>query len=358
MIKQEKTKSEISNLIDNDNNFKKIIEVFKNNEFSDGNRYEYVDESKSGLSNIFYTITLNENLNKIIMPVFSSEKTTTWNFSYLKKIREYLSNEYTDLEDHEIVSKIIIPIYYYDKYTGDVQFLSVIKLNDFLEYGMKGKNGYSVYFWNDKLPNRYNIKLKDLRSDLFIDSLPLYNKKQLRVLCTDYATKYFTKFSTLSNSRSDKQKIKNISDGLYAQIYTYLQLIKNGYNVSMDWHMEDDLGIDIKFYINGETINIDVKSTRTTDLKISKNRKETDFYAICIWDKKSKEPILTGFIHKYRFWKSSLFKTEAPILDNEMYHKSLEQLQSYVYTIDDLFKEWHNYNSLKMKRGEKLFAIQ
>lgn len=352
MIK-EKTKLDISNLIESDTTFQTILSLYQKAQLTSGERYEYIDDSKSGLSNIFYTIQVNNVNNKIIVPIFSSEKTITWNFSYLKIIKDCINQ---DIQDSDLVKMILCPLYFYDKYTGDVQFLSVVNLWDFIEYGNKGKNTRSVYFWNDKLPNQYSLKLKDIKSKLFIDTLPHLSNQQLKKTCDDIAVKQVNKFNTENDKRTQKTRIKNISDGLFAQFYTFLQL-KDDYTVEMNFiEGEDDFGIDLSFMINNVVINIDVKSTNTNELKISRNRKETDFYAICTWNKNL--PKLEGFLHKYNFWKSSINQTEAPIKNSdEMYVKSLDELKPFIIEFDQIFNEYHQYNKNKMKRGEKLFAI-
>ena len=231
-------------------------------------------------------------------------------------------------------------------------FIQCIKLNDWINNGFKGKNGYSVYFRNDSLPNKYLLSMADIRADVFIKLLPTYSKKDLKILMTDYANKWYKKFNN-DTKRSDERKIKDIANGLYAQIQVYLQLKNNGYDVILDWSTADDLGIDIIYKVNDKYIHIDVKSTKTKDLKITKNRKETHFYAICTW--KKTEPVLLGFLFKFHFWKTNLIDSNAPELKNDMYIKSLEDIQSNIVDIDKLFTILHNYEILKLKKGQRLF---
>lgn len=349
---EKKSKLEISELITNDEHFKAILGIYKKNKYTKGNLIEYKNDYKNGLTNNVVTIDLNDKLNTVIIPIFSTEKTITWNFNYLNFIKTHIN--YSG-EDEDLIDKIKCPLYYFDKYNNEVIFLQLVNLRDFLNNGNKGRNGHSVYFWNDKLPNYYALKKKNIVSELFVDTLPLYNIKELKELCKTYADKYYSRFQKENDNRSAKTTINNISNGLYAQLTVYLQLLKDGYNVTMDWYEDDDLGIDIQLHINNEIINIDVKSTKTKDLKISKNRKETDFYAICSWEKS--KPVLLGYLFKFYFWKSKILNTDKPTFKNDMYLKSLTDLEDYIVPIDDLFKIKHKYKTLKMKRGQRLFSI-
>lgn len=350
-------KEEIVDKILKDSNFTGILKSFKN-EITSAFKIEFDNEYKNGLCNILYGVTINDKLEKIILPIFSSEKTTTWNFSYLKDIKRVIpANMLNGLEDHQIIDMIYCPLYFLDKYSGEIIFLSLISARNFIDNGMKGKNGYSTYFWNDKLPNKYSINKKELVSDVFIMSLPHYTKKQLKEICKTYATKFHAKFADVTK-RNEQTKIKNISNGLYAQISVYLDLLKSGYDVTMDWHTEDDLGIDIQLLLNDVLFNIDVKSTQDENLKISKNRKETDFYAVCTWNKN--EPILEGYVFKFDFWKSEILETEAPEVKNEMFIKSIKSLNKsgHLLNIDGIFGRYNTYKIKKMKRNERLFNVQ
>ena len=124
----------------------------------------------------------------------------------------------------------------------------------------------------------------------------------------------------------------------------------------MKWNDGDDLGIDIIYYTHNTQINIDVKSTHDEYLKISKNRKETDFYAICKWDKQ--DVILLGFLFKYNFWKSTVINTEEPEKIKEMYRKKLTKkfLSDNVVDIKELFSITNNYKLKKMKKAASLFS--
>jgi hypothetical protein len=348
------SKSEITQKIVSDKNFKTILKTYKT-DLTQGFAVSFSDGYKNGLADSIYGITMDDKLISLLVPIFSTEKTITWNNSYLKTIRSVLPNEYQNLEDHEIVALVKTPLYYYDKWTNDVQFLSLVNLTDWINNGMKGKNGYSVYFWNDKLPNKWSLDKKQLSGEVFVATLPKLSNKELKNICTEYATAYHKRFADVS-LRSDLTKIKNIALGLYAQIKTYLWMLNNGYDVSMEWNDGDDLGIDITYRVNGMEINIDVKSTKTDLLKISKNRKETHFYAVCNWNKS--EPQLLGLLFKHNFWKSDVINTTAPEKKNEMYTKTLKQIAPDLIDMDMTFNVLHNYNILRMKRGQRLFNAE
>lgn len=350
-------KNEIVEKILHDSNFTSILNSFKN-DITSAFKIEFDNEYKNGLCNILYGVTINGKLQKIILPIFSSEKTTTWNLAYLKDIKRVIPEAMlATLEDHEIIDMIYCPLYFLDKYSGEIIFLSLISAHDFVHNGIKGKNGYSTYFWNDKLPNSYSINKKQLNSDVFIMSLPHYSKKQIKDICKTYATKYYERFANVSK-RSAQTIIKNISTGLYAQIIVYLDLLQAGHVVSMNWQTEDDLGIDIRLFINDIYLNIDVKSTHDENLKISKNRKETDFYAVCSWEKS--EPVLEGYVFKFDFWKSEILDTVAPVKSGDMFIKSIKELKKEKALIhfDEMFGKFNNYKLKKLKRNERLFNAQ
>jgi len=346
--------SEIVAKIISDSTFKLILKAYKT-PVTTGFVTTFANEYKNGLVDKLYGITIDGKLVSILVPIFSSEKTITWNNSYLKTVKSVLPAEHQHLEDHELVKLIKSPLYKFDEYTGDVIFLALVNLSDWINNGFKGKNGHSVYFWNEKLPNPWSINLKQLQSEVFVLTLPTLSNKELKTLCLDHATAFHKKFAD-TTQRSEQTKIKNIATGLYAQIKTYLWLKESGYDVSMEWVGGDDLGIDIVYHVNGMAINIDVKSTKSEFLKISKTRKETHFYAVCNWNKN--EPQLLGFLFKHNFWKSDIVNTTAPEKKNDMYTKSLTEISKDLVSLDQTFAILHNYNMLKMKRGQRLFNAE
>ncbi len=354
MTEIQSTKEQITDVIITDKNFKNILNSFKT-DITSAFSLSFNNEAKNGLVDKIFGITVKDELLHLIVPVFSTEKTITWNFSYFDTILEMLPKEYQDMETHILKEKIICPLYFYDKITGDAIFLSLVKLSDWINNGLKGKNGYSVYYWNDKLPNKDSMTKKDLTSYVFTTTLPFLKDKEIKKICDEYATKSYAKFANESN-RSSQTIIKNIATGLYAQIKVYLYLLENGYEVRMEWADGDDLGIDIQYFTHNTWINIDVKSTKTDDLKISKNRKETDFYAVCSWDKSN--PILLGFLFKYDFWKSDLTKSKSPEKKDDMWFKTLKDIKKDMTDIDNIYSKYHNYQIQRMKRNERLFNEQ
>lgn len=346
--------SEIVEKIVTDKTFRQILKTYQT-PLTTGFVTRFVNEYKNGLVDKFYGIKIEDKLVALLVPIFSSENTITWNNSYLKTIKSALPAEYQTLEDHEIVNLIKCPLYKFDAYSGEVVFLSLVNLSDWIFYGMNGKNGHSKYFWNEKLPNQWSIDGKKLKGEVFVLTLPKLSNKELKKICAEYATKFHAKFADIS-VRSEQTKIKNIANGLYAQIKTYLWMVASGYDVSMEWVAGDDLGIDIVYHVNDMNINIDVKSTKSDLLKISKTRKETHFYAVCNWNKS--EPQLLGFLFKHNFWKSEIVNTTAPEKKNDMYTKTLKEVSKDLVTIDKMFDIVHNYNMLKMKRGQRLFNAE
>jgi hypothetical protein len=350
------TKTEITDLVSNSEILKKIFTLYKNNK-TEGHVYNMEFSQYSGANGLLksiYVFTINDQIIDIILPIFTSKKTSTWDFKYNQIIADTLKDDYKlDVGQVTELTKTAI-FYLVDK---EVSFLSLLNVSDFINYGQKGQNGKSVYFWNDKLPNQYSLNMTNLKSDLFVKLLPQYNNKQLMKICLDYATINYSKFNN-EQKRGSKTIISNISKGLYAQIKVYLQLKSEGHQVNMHWKDQDDLGIDITLESNGININIDVKSTSDEFLKISKFRKETDFYAIVNWIKT--EPKLLGFIIKYSFWKSDIYNSKSPIKDEKtglFYKKITKKWQKEFLKIEGLFSNLQEYKKSKIKQKEQLFDL-
>lgn len=349
-------KTEITSVINNDQVLKQILNIYKDNEKTTGTRIDNLNnEKKNGLSDSIYVIKTNDTITNIIVPIFSTQKTVTWDFYYLDIIKDAIP-ELEDKQDHEIVSLITCLLYFFDTHDNELLFLSYISLNDWLSHGKKGKNGSSVYWWNDKLPNKYSITKKEIISNLFVQTLPYLTKTEIRKICKEYSEKFYQKFNTENDTRTSKQTINNVANGLYAEILIYLQLKDSGYNVYFEWNTKDDLGIDIVLEIDGEYVNIDVKSTKDKYLKISRYRKETDFYAIVTWNKTN--PVLLGFLNKHYFWKSKIYQTEGPERIDDLYRKEINDIVEHIIPISDLLGQYIQYKKTKMKQNVKLFEVE
>lgn len=351
------SKNDISTLVLKHNTFKNFLKVYND---KDSSAYSYTIQSdkewNNGLLDRFFVIELGGEIVQIIVPIFSTEKTITWSLGYVKPIKETLEANGKKVDDEKIGKLIKVALFFLDKETTDLTFLAAIELNDWINEGNKGKNGHSVYFWNDRLPNQWCLTKKELEAEWFVKKLPGLSKKQIMQLCTEYATTYYTKFAN-ANNRSVKTIITNIAKGLYAQIMVYLWYREEGYDVNLVWADGDDLGVDIIYNINGHAINIDVKSTRDEFLRISKNRKETDFYAVVKWNKTI--PVMLGFLNKWDFWASKVVGTDAPEKVNEMYVRRLtKKYMKHLLKIDDLYECKREYDKLKRKRKEQLFELQ
>lgn len=348
--------SEIAAKITAETNFKNILKAYKS-EKTTAFGVEFENKNSNGLVENVFGVKLGDRLISLIVPLFCTSKTISFNFSYFNTLRSILPKEYSDLEDNDLLNLIQCPLYYLDEEIGEIIFLQLVNLNDWFEFGLKGKNGKSVYFWIDQLPHRCALTLKSLKSSVFVKLLDSYNTKELKTLCLEYATNFHKQFADIGQ-RGEVTKIKNIATGLYAQIRTYLLLKDAGYAVTMEWDTKKDyLGIDILFTINETQINIDVKSTKDDNLKISKNHKETDFYAVCTWEKA--EPKLMGFLYKYHFWKSDILGSKGPEqIREDLYSKPLKSIKKDLTTIDKLYNIVQNYNRLKLKRGAHLFNQQ
>lgn len=349
------TKLSIVDQILADQNFTSILKCYKN-DLTKGYKLTFSNEYRNGLCETLFVITINNKPVRIILPIFSSMNTITWNNAYLNVVKNALnSNDHTwltGLQDHEIVDLIECPLYFYDEVSKDIAFLAMISAHDFVHNGTRGRNGHSTYFWNKDLPNKYSKNKKQLVSDVFVMCLPHYSKKEIKDICQKYAEEFHKRFAD-TTQRSTKTKIKNIATGLYAQIMIYLNLLKAGENVTMDWVAGDDLGIDIVVHKNGKHYNIDVKSTSDTNLKITKNRQETDMYAVV---DNTKDPYLIGYVFKFDFWKSDITGSKSPELVNDIYVKPINKLN--LQTLDGAIVKVHEYDMKKKKKATRLFNAQ
>lgn len=360
LTKEKMNKTDILNKISESEILKSIFKLYKDAK-TEGHIYKLDDSQYSGMNGLLgsiYVFTLKDKIVDIIIPLFSTEKTSTWNFSYNDILASTLK-EY-NLEVHDITNLAKAAVFYMNKNTNDIDFMTVVNVSDWIANGSKGSNGKSVYYWNDKLPNTDALTKGDIKSEIFVKMLPNWTNKKLMDICSEYANENFKKFATGEVNRTDKTKIKNIAKGLYAQIKTYLHLKEEGYDVNMTWTNKDDLGIDITWKTNDIKINIDVKSTSDEFLKISKFRKETDFYAIVKWET-AYVPVLIGFINKFDFWQSSLLGTKAPIKDEKsgLFVKKLTKVWMKTFLkIDGVFDNLMKYQSLKVKNKAKLFDVE
>lgn len=350
------TKKEITDLIVNDKNFKSLITLYKS-QHTKCFAWDVKSEYKNGLTTEMFGIITNGKLTTLIVPVFSTENTITWDIRYAKSIREALPAEFQEMEDHQIAAVTKCMLYKCYPDDSGVQLMQLVTLNDWLEYGAKSKfNSFSVYFFNDKLPNQYAISKGAVKSEIFVSNLSLLKKKDIKDICTEYALNYHKRFAD-TTQRSEMTKVKNIASGLYAQIQVYLQLKADGHNVSMEWRDKDDLGIDITYHTDKMDINIDVKSTRDEYLKITKNRKETDFYAVVRYEKGI--PVFLGMLDKWNFWSSKVLNTDAPEQTGDTYRRKLTKAYSKNFVdITEMEAIKNNYKKLKLKRGERLFNAE
>jgi len=154
--------NEIANKITEDNNFKSILKAYKS-EKTTGFSIEFENKNSNGLVEKIVGIQLQDRLINLIVPLFCTSKTITFNFSYFNTIRNILPKEYSELEDNDLLNIIQCPLYFLDEEVGEVIFLQLVSLTDWFDQGLKGKNGKSVYFWIDQLPNRCAITLKTHR---------------------------------------------------------------------------------------------------------------------------------------------------------------------------------------------------
>lgn len=314
-------KKEIIKNIQNDENLKKILSLY-NNSSTSCNEYLIENNDNNGFTNLIYVITVNNNIIDVIVPIFSTKKTITWDYNYLDKVNYILDKKYNIKVDSK---KIKTVLFFYDN--TDVYFTSIFNLTDFLKYGNKGKNGNSVYFWNELLPNNNSLNKKDIERDFFIKMLPYMSNVQLKEYCENKAKNVVDLYTDINN-RDKSTIIKNISDGMYIEFMMYLDL-KKKYDVELYLSDVDDGGIDIILNIDNISINIDVKSSSTSDLKINRLRNMTDVYAVCLNKNTKKGYKFVGFLYKYHFWESEIHNTKKPAYNEktQLYYKSINDIK-------------------------------
>lgn len=354
------SKSDILDLIQQHDYFKKIIKVYRDND-CEAHVYPLtfdIYSKPNGLVRNIYVFTLKDKIVDIIVPIITSEKTSTWDFKFNKYIKDSIDD--IQLEESDITHKAKAVVFYIDNINKEVTLLSMLKVSDWINNGRIGyKNKNTVFFYNDNPLKRWSYEgTAQLRSEVFVKALEHFKSVEIMQFCREYAKKQYKKFNN-DGSRDASTMIKHIGKGLYAQIKIYLNLKKSGHNVSMEWLDGDDLGVDITYHLDDYTkINIDVKSTSNDILKIAKFRKETDYYAIIQWDKTT--PVLLGFINKFSFWESKLLGTSAPVKDEEtnLYTKKLtKKWQKEFLSIDQLADDLKAYNMLKIKSKQSLFKL-
>lgn len=323
-------KNEISDLLLNDKNFKKIINVFKNTK-TRGIILNNDIEGMNGLSSKFFVCINNDNeLVKCVIPIFSTTKTITWSSKYLDSVIETLESNSIFFNDEELTSNILITLFIYDQELNDYAFIQVSELVDFIRTGITGKNSYgnniNKYKWLSSLPDITALTLENIRNNYFNMNLHNMSDTELKQYCEAYAILNYDKFNN-KNNRGQATIVSNISNGIFIELKHQIYLTnKFGQNVSVKPKDSDDYGVDMTLNINKMNINIDVKSTKSTNLSISSNREATDCYAVYNNNSKYKEPKFLGYILKSKFWTNDVKE------HNGMYLRSLESLKPFFIT--------------------------
>jgi hypothetical protein len=317
-------KTVITQIKDNDM-FLSILDVYKT-ELTSCTLLEIDDDiSRTGFLNTVYCITINGKLISILVPLFSTSKTITWDYSYLDKIKNIITNKYKKQIDISNIIKLVL----FEHVNDTTHFLSITKLVDMLQYGLKGKNGNSVYFWLQNLPNNKCLNKTQLQNDLFKNILPFMTKEQIKEYAIDYANKYYMNYGD-THGRNKQEMITNIADGTYIELMMYVELNKKYNDVELVLTNGDDKGVDIIITENNVSYNIDVKSTSGPTLKINRLREQTDFYAVCVRNNTKKGYTFLGFLNKYDFWESNAHNSKKPKVKNGVHVKDLKELKKRI----------------------------
>lgn len=346
-------KNEITDKLVSDESYIKILNVFKNINNS-CLKIELDNYNLNGLCTYIHVIFNKEQseIVKIIVPIFSSSKTVTWSSKYMNLILDAL--KHTDLIyiEEEISNKILLSIFIYDTDINDYAFIQVCNLNDFVKSGITGKNSYgnniNKYKWLDTLPDKYALKLKDIEGQLFKYFLINATNEQLTAYSVNHALENKDNYYNPSN-RDEKKLISNIATGVFIEMkHASTLLNKLGENyVNINNVEQDDKGVDITIELNNKTVNLDVKSTKSTNLSIRSNRTDTDFYAVYSTNTKYKKPKFFGYISKNVFWGDKTLKIPEPTQYRDTYIKSLNELKDYFIQDETMLIHEQSKNKLR-----------
>lgn len=350
------SKAEITSQIFTNQTFKSLIDLYKTNDKSAYSlSFNSDKEWKNGLLNkiILITNTKAKTTHTIIVPIFSTEKTITWNISFYSLIEKLVTESgYQCTSD-----KIKCCLFFMDKDTLETSFMSLISLDNWIEHGHKGKNGRSVFFWNEKLPNSWSLNSSKLKTELKHDYILSLSIKDLKTWCKNEATLLAKTFN--SSGRSEKTMIQNISNGLMAELWLFKKLQAEGHQVEFNWKDGDDLGIDILYTVGNKTYGIDVKTCKDGILKIKKVRQQTHYYAVI--DSSGKDFKLIGYCHKWQFWPSKYGTGTSPEWNDKtkMYERKLTKkwIAETFVKIQDLSTVESEINKTKLQRKEQLFQL-
>lgn len=308
MTNQILSKEDITEMLTSDKSFQKILNSFK---YPDTTGFKVVTKYHSsynnGLGSHFYVITTNNEVSKIIVPLFSSSRTITWTSEYFDWIKESMNELDVEYIDEEVGSKVILVLNYFDQESQQSIFMQACNMRTFMKTAYSGQYSSDTktnkYKWIDSLPDKTALTLDNIKDQFFVDQLPNMSYEQLYDYSLDYAENHYENFYN-PNNRDKETLIQNIAQGMAIELNHGADLISQyGMDhVYMNMKNTDDKGIDIIFKNGKNTVNIDVKSTKSDNLSISIERDETDYYAIYNANSKYKYPKFLGYVHKKDFW--------------------------------------------------------
>lgn len=336
-------KTGITDLITGDEIYLKLLNGIKNDNLTCLKLNITDNTAQNGLGTYVHLI-INKSQNeivKIIVPLFSTTRTVTWSSKYNDLILESINNTEYFVNSDELVNKLITLIYFYDTSLNDVAFLQACNVTDFIKTGINGKNSFgnniNCYKWIDKLPDNTALSLKQIKSEFFKYFIINSSIAELENLATKTAESSYNNYYNPEN-RSNETVISNIKSGLLTEyIHTSMLIEKYGENfVTINNDTDgDDKGVDIILELNSKKINIDVKSTKSTNLSIRSRRNDTDFYAIYLTNSKYKTPKFFGYISKEHFWGNGN-DIATPSEYRGSFIKPLEDLKPYLITDESL----------------------
>lgn len=346
-------KAIITNTITSDESYNKILNVFKNTSNSCA-ILNLDNDAKNGLGSFVHVIfnTEHNEVIKVIVPVFSSSKTVTWASKFIDTIVTSLTESGLSFNEDEISTKMLLAIFVYDLDISDYAFIQVCNATDFVKTGISGKNSYgnniNSYKWLNSLPDKTALKLSDLEAQNFKTFLINATTDQLIAYSITHAVENMDKYYNPSK-RSEDILIKNIASGVYTEMkHASILISKFGEEyVNINNVDGDDKGVDITIELNNKKVNLDVKSTKSTNLSIRSKRTDTDFYAVYSTNSKYSSPKFFGYVSKNAFWGDEILKISEPTQYRDTFIKSLDELKPHFIQEETMLIHEQSKNRLR-----------
>jgi hypothetical protein len=354
-------KQEIARKIEESKEFRKILSAYQS-EHTYCDVFEYNTIGKNGATETVYLVRTKKtnSIVALVMPIFYSENSVTYDPKYMVGIHNMIAEDHPDLTIEDLVKYTVCPIFFYDG--SQVVFKLFIKLSTWISKGNVGYKNPETRFlraneMNTGLFEKFAIQKKHVLGRLLNVQVSEMTIKELWSYCEQFAKDNYPAFAD-KNDRTSAQKIKDITNGMFAQLYVFKQMKAKGLEVVFPYpENKDDKGVDMLVKVtNGTWIKLDVKSAKGKYLRISSMREQTQFYVVVSWS--GKTPKIHGYLFKYDFFGSDVWKTQQPQEKDGMFHKELSSIQKAfidIEKIDVLTYVLDEYELAKKRKPGKLF---